>query len=186
MTISNGTKLALAAIGAFAIVPAVFGQSAPFGNQEDLDFAEQLWGVMEEQGLAGVEADNAIRGFPYEGSEPHGLVLDTLYSNAELEGRSGALIVKRNYGPEGVSVDDVQANAAEHLNSITVMFKREEGYDSENANWFWAKYLTDGTLDKNPAGVQLAGRVAKGMDAGCIACHNGAGEDMVFTSDHIQ
>jgi len=59
------------------------------------------------------------------------------------------------------------------------MFKREAGYDEENRDWFWAKYLPDGALDRNPAGIELAGRVAKGMDAGCIACHTAlGGEDL--------
>jgi hypothetical protein len=35
-----------------------------------------------------------------------------------------------------------------------------------------------------PDGMQLAGRVAKGADEGCIACHTGAaGDDYVFTFD---
>lgn len=34
-------------------------------------------------------------------------------------------------------------------------------------------------------GMALAGRVARGMDEGCIACHQGAADDMVFTSDHL-
>ena len=51
--------------------------------------------------------------------------------------------------------------------------------------WFWAKYKKDGSIDKNPKGAKLAGRVAKGKDAGCIACHQGApGEDMVFAFDN--
>lgn len=32
---------------------------------------------------------------------------------------------------------------------------------------------------------RLAGRVARGMDEGCIACHQGAVDDLVFTSDHL-
>ncbi len=29
----------------------------------------------------------------------------------------------------------------------------------------------------NPKGMKLAGRVAKGMDQGCIACHRSVGGD---------
>lgn len=183
---SGGLRLALAAAAGFVVAPAVFAQDAPFGNPEDTDYASELWSVMEELGLAGVESANAVRGFPYEGIEPHGFVLDTLYTDAEVNGHTGALVVKRNYGPEGVSVPEVQADAAGHLDAITVMFKREEGYDEENNDWFWAKYLPDGSLDQNEAGMELAGRVAKGMDAGCIACHTAAGDNMLFTTDHIQ
>ncbi|KPP84625.1 MAG: hypothetical protein HLUCCO07_05865 [Rhodobacteraceae bacterium HLUCCO07] len=71
-----------------------------------------------------------------------------------------------------------------HHAAHTVMFRREAGYDPDNADWFWVKYLPDGSLDKNPSGTPLAGRVGKGMDEGCIACHAGV-EDYVFTSDHL-
>ena len=48
-------------------------------------------------------------------------------------------------------------------------------------------YRADGTLDKNPKGMQLAGRVAKGAAKGCIACHTAApGGDMVFNNDRYQ
>ncbi len=71
-----------------------------------------------------------------------------------------------------------------YLKAITVMFKRERGYDADNRNWFWAKFKPDGSLDKNPKGVALAGRVMKGANKGCIACHKSApGGDMVFNFD---
>ena len=61
---------------------------------------------------------------------------------------------------------------------------REAGYDDDNENWFWAKYLPDGSLDKNPKGMELAGRVAKGADMGCIACHSAApGDDYLYVND---
>jgi hypothetical protein len=63
------------------------------------------------------------------------------------------------------------------------MFRREAGFDSDNQDWFWVKYLPDGTLDKNPKGMALAGKIAKGSDAGCIACHVGAdGDDYLFVN----
>ncbi len=123
---------------------------------------------------------------PYEGLDPHGMMLETFYTEATIGDHTGTLIVKRNYGPEGVEVTQVLMDPGKHLGAYTVMFKREAGYDADNADWFWAKYLADGSLDKNPKGMQLAGRVAKGADAGCIACHSNAdGDDYVFTSDHI-
>ena len=46
------------------------------------------------------------------------------------------------------------------------------------------KYKPEGTVDKNPAGMALAGRVGKSMDAGCIPCHKGAmDDDYVFMND---
>lgn len=186
MKTSGGMWLATALVAAVGFAPAVLGQSALFGNPDEVEYAERVWSIMEERGVAGVSDEMTIRGFPYEGFEPHGFVLDTLYLKATIDGHTGDLVVKRNYGPEGVSVEEVQSDAAGHLAAVTIMFKREAGYDEDNANWFWAKYLADGTLDQNGEGMALAGRVAKGMDAGCIACHQGAGDDMLFTTDHIQ
>lgn len=160
-----------------------FGQDAPFGTQTDTAYASALWQLMLTEKLAG---DGAIRTFPYEGVDPHGKMLETFYTEVTLNGHTGALVIKRNYGPEGVEPEEVLEDPGKHLGAVTVMFKREAGYDSDNADWFWAKYLPDGSLDKNPKGMQLAGRVAKGADAGCIACHTAAdGDDYLFTTNHI-
>jgi len=154
---------------------------APFGTQADADYAKLIWDVMAAEKLVG---EGAIMSVPYEGSDPHGMMLETFYTTATIDGHEGQLVVKRNYGPEGVEAMQVLADPAKHLGAITVMFRREEGYDPDTKDWFWAKYLPDGTMDKNPKGMMLAGRVAKGADAGCIACHTGAGgDDFMFTSD---
>lgn len=156
-------------------------QDAPFGTEADASYAALLWQIMTDEKLAG---DGAVLTTPYDGGPPHGMMLETFYTSATIDGHTGDLIVKRNYGPEGVSADEILADPAKHLGAITVMFRREAGYDADNADWFWVKYLPDGTLDKNPKGTELAGRVAKGADQGCIACHSGV-DDYVFTSDHI-
>lgn len=168
--------VSLAMLGAPALA-----QNAPFGTDEDADYAALIWEVMVSSRLAG---DGAIQTTPYDGSAPHGMMLETFYSSATIGGHTGDLIVKRNYGPEGVEADSILMDPAKHLGAVTVMFRREAGYDEDNANWFWVKYLPDGSLDKNPKGMRLAGRVAKGAEAGCIACHSGA-DDYIFTTDHI-
>lgn len=172
-----GTGVAAAA--AFMLAGAAQGQTAPFGNKEDVAYANALWGVLESAKLVGADS---ITSRPYEGTEPHGFVLETLASKVTVDGHTGVAIVKKNYGPKGVKVEDVVADPAKALDSITVMFKRETGYDPEDKDWFWVKYKADGSLDKNPAGMMLAGKVAKGADRGCIACHSSAeGGDMVYT-----
>lgn len=160
--------------------PAI-AQDAPFGTDTDADYAALLWEVMTEMDLAG---DDMIQSFPYDGVAPHGMMLETFYTTASVDGHSGDLIVKRNYGPEGVSAADVLASPDDHLAAVTVMFRREADYDPDNQDWFWVKYLPDGSLDKNPAGMRLAGRVAKGADQGCIACHSGS-ENYLFTNPSI-
>lgn len=84
-----------------------------------------------------------------------------------------------------MSADEVLRNPDGHLGAHTIMFRREAGYDPENLDWFWARYNPDGSIAQNPKGMSLAGQVAKGSDVGCIACHQGAEGDQVFTSDHL-
>ncbi len=161
---------------------ATTAQDMPFGSAADTDYAGQIWAYLQDSNLAG---PNMIRTAPYEGTDPHGMLLETFYTTATINGHEGDLIVKRNFGPVGVTEDEVLRDPDTHLAAYTIMFRREAGYDPEDGDWFWAKYLPDGTLDQMPNGMPLAGRVAKGMDEGCIACHHGAGDDLVFTSDHL-
>ncbi|SEP19402.1 hypothetical protein SAMN04490248_13521 [Salinihabitans flavidus] len=169
-------KLGLACV----LATPLAAQDAPFGTSQDIEYADKLWAEMQEQGLVG---EDAILALPYEGREPHGLMLETFYSTAQIADHTGTLVVKRNYGPEGVTGDEVLSDPAAHLGSVTVMYQRAPGYDDETGNWFYAKYLPDGTLDRNPKDMALAGLVGKGADAGCIACHQGAAPDYLFTTD---
>lgn len=176
--------LAAAVLVASAATAAQSDGMPPFGSDEDAAYAAKIWSAMESLNLAG---DNAMHAFPYEGTDPHGMMLETFYAKATIDGHTGDLIVKRNYGPAGVSVEEVQMDPGKHLGAVTVMFRREAGFDADNQDWFWVKYLPDGSLDKNPKGMRLAGKVAKGADKGCIACHSGAGgEDYLFTTDAIK
>lgn len=161
---------------------ATMAQDMPFGSAADTDYAAQIWTYLQENNLAGPDM---IRTTPYEGTDPHGMMLETFYTTASINGHEGDLIVKRNFGPVGVSEDEVLRDPDTHLAAYTIMFRREAGYDPEDGDWFWVKYLPDGSLDQTPNGMAMAGQVAKGMDEGCIACHQGAGDDMVFTSDHL-
>jgi hypothetical protein len=144
---------------------------APFGGADDVAYADTLWARMEELGF------NTKPGILQPGQSPHGEVIEIL--EGTIDGKK--VIVKRNYGGEGVSVEAVEADRAKYLAAVTVMAKREEGYDPDNHDWFWVKYQPDGAVAANPKGMSLAGRVAKGMDTGCIACHkSAAATEMVF------
>ncbi len=182
MTFELSKKLtsALAAVVIISMsATTAYSQMAPFGGEHDVGFAGEVWAAMEDANLAG---PNAIRAALTVGTDPHGMLLETFYTKVEVDGRVGFISVKRNYGPPGTDPEDVYNDPDAFLGAITVMFQREDGYDDENQNWFWAKYLPDGSLDKNPAGMALAGKVAKGMDVGCIACHVAApGDDYMFT-----
>ena len=157
--------------------------TAPFGGESDVAFALKLWDKLQEARLVG---RNAIESRPYEGAEPHGAILTTLQTSLSIDGHEGAAIIKNNYLGERVSVTSVADNPRLGLDAITVMFRREAGYDPETRNWFWAKFNSDGTLAVNPRGAKLAGRISKNPDDGCIACHQFApGNDYVFLNDRF-
>ena len=154
--------------------------AAPFGGEADVKYAKSLWTSMINASYAG---QDSIMSQPYTGQHPHGAILDTIQGPINIDGRLHHIIIKRNYGGPGVSKETVANDPEKYLKAVTVMLKRP-GYDPDDKDWFWVKYLPDGSLDKNPKGMMLAGMVAKGKPAGCIACHTAApGGDMVFTSD---
>jgi len=172
-------KAARKAADAAAAAKKAAAMTPPFGTKGDVAFAGKVWAAMLAQRLAG---KNQIHSAPYKGTEPHGMMLELFITKATIDGRTGDLIVKRNFGPAGVTKEEVTNNPDKHLGAITVMFRREAGFDPEDKNWFWSKFLPDGSLDKNGKGMSLAGKVAKGADVGCISCHAAAdGGDMVYS-----
>lgn len=140
----------------------------PFGDPASVAYARALWSALRDADLVGPASLATV---PYVGQHPHGAVLETFYDDVSVRGHRGEVIVKKNYAGEGLTSSAVARDRGAHLASVTVMFKREQGYDPDHRDWFWVKYAPDGRLRTNPAGVRLAGRVAKGTDSGCIACH---------------
>ena len=150
-TLATATGLALGlSVSAFA---------APFGGADDLAYAAKLWGSLQDTSLVGKDA---IMSVPYTGVHPHGAILDTIDARARVGGDEGVVIIKRNYAGKGVSKAAVAKDPAKYLKAVTVMFKRQ-GYDAENKDWFWVKFAPGGAVLKNPKGMSLAGRVAKGL-----------------------
>ena len=170
--------LVLAVVGCTTVAAA-----PPFGGPADQAYAAELWQALRSAHLVG---PGAIMSTPYRGQHPHGAILDTLDAILRVRGNTGPVIVKRNYRGEGVSKAAVANDPGRYLKSVTVMYKRR-GYDPEDRDWFWVKYAPDGSLLKNPKGMALAGRVAKGKPKGCIACHRAApGGDFVFNHDRYR
>jgi len=143
----------------------------PFGSAKDIAFAEEMWKKLHAAGF------DALHANLYVGGPPHGKVREAM--EGILDGH--LVIAKTNYGGKDVTIDNVKADPKKYLKAVTVMVKRP-GYDSDDQDWFWAKYKPDGTLFANDKGVKLAGRVAKGKPVGCISCHQSAsGSDFVFS-----
>ena len=99
----------------------------PFGGVSDVAYAKMLWKKIEEKGL------NSIPSNLYIGGKPHGAVREVL--EAIIDGKR--VIVKRNYGGAGVSLENVAKDRAKYLKAVTVMAKREKGYDPKNMDCFW-------------------------------------------------
>jgi len=159
----------------------------PFSGSANVAYAEALWDVLAEKQMVG--ADSIVT-YPYEGQPPHGGVLEYLDTDVTLEGHTGFAMVKKNYRSDDLDPEELEHaildDPRSHLASVTVMYRREAGYDPDHQNWFWAKYAPDGSLMTNPKGMALAGRVAKGKPKGCIACHQAApGGDYIFTHDRL-
>jgi len=168
---------------AAAAAPTQSVGGPPFSSAADVAYAAVIWDAMNNDYFVGRDS---IATYPYEGNQPHGEFLEIVTSYARISGHEGMLIIKKNYLGDGITREDVATSPDEYIDSVTIMFQREAGYDSDNLDWFWAKYAPDGTVMTNPAGMQLAGRVAKGANQGCIACHVAApGGDFVFSHDRL-
>lgn len=150
----------------------------PFGGEKDVAFAQSMWSAM------GDYTEWPMHSGFYPGQSPHGSVLRMYYNVVNVDGTPYHVIVKDNYGGENATVENVSQSPQDYLAAVTIMVQMKPGYDEANNNWFYAKYMKDGSLDKNAQGMALAGRVAKGMNAGCIACHKKAKDnDFLFSND---
>jgi len=164
-------------------------QEAP-GTDADIAFAQQLWLHMEKSDLVGPDATPLK---PFKGAAPpHGWILELASQPLLLNNHNGFLVVKKNYNGDDLTVEDVVQDRASYLNSYTIMYQREDGYDEDNQNWFWAKYQADGSLfSANMQGneVKLAGRLVKGktrnLNTGCLYCHSSAGGGDYIFYPHI-
>lgn len=57
--------------------------------------------------------------------------------------------------------DRITVDPDQQLGAITVMFRRVDGHDAHDMTWFWVKDLPDGSLDKTPDGMAIAGQSRK-------------------------
>ena len=149
-----------------------------FGGPADVAFAKKVWSAMDGY------KDWKLTTEVYKGASPHGKWLRLYSTWVTVDGKHFPIIVKDNYGGRGVTKEAVVENPDQWLAAVTIMLQREKGYDADNDNWFWVKYSKTGEILKNPKDMLLAGRVAKGMPAGCIACHSQSAKgDYLFSND---
>ena len=148
------------------------GMKPPFGGPEDTARASRLWSRIS--GYRSWQSYPGLSGFQ-EGRSPHGKFLKYYINSTAARNLTapGSIIVKENF----MAKDNAM------LGAVTVM-EKVPGYDPDNGDWFWVKFAGNGSVMKNKMGMSLAGRVAKGMKKGCIACHgNAGGGDFLFIND---
>ncbi|MEZ5594017.1 MAG: hypothetical protein R3F53_26285 [Gammaproteobacteria bacterium] len=100
----------------------------PFGGPDSVAYAGDLWQALQSARLVG---PGAIETKAYPGQHPHGAVLQNVDGMLTVNGVTSPVIVKNNYGGEGVSVENVTRNPSQYLAAVTVMYKRP-GYDPDN------------------------------------------------------
>lgn len=146
---------------------------APFGTAEHVAMAQTIWGELEGD----------YTGWPlFPGSSaqqasaaPHGATA-TIYVSQEFmtdpaNPPAGSTVIKENY------------DADNQLAALTVM-QKVDGFNPEDADWFFVKFSPDGSIDSNDAGTPLAGAIGKGGAMGCIPCHgSAAGGDYLYSND---
>lgn len=108
-----------------------------------------------------------------KGESPHGALIKTYVSPhtaTNLEDLpNGSVVVKENYSPD------------KELMAITVMH-RSKGYDPKHGDWYYAKYMPNGQIDKTPPEMKSMPIAGKFMM--CTQCHSGAGgNDFAFFND---
>lgn len=189
----NLSKFTIAAllIAIMAAPASAQKMKPPFGSPADAAFAKKLWAELAANRMVG---PNSIAATTYEGgTKPHTDTLVTLQGKITVNGSSGLAIVKKNFGKgkEAATQEQVFKDPGKHLRVLTVMYQREKGFDADNQDWFWVIYMPNGQIRKAPNGMQLAGKIAKGMTAeqmpvNCVACHKGAdGGDYVFLHNAV-
>ena len=131
--------------------------------------AAELWAALADADYQGWDLWPG-KGRMYAGTQPHGMLLTAYLNPAASDALAsgaptmpdGAIIVKENYMPDST------------LAAITTMYK-VEGFNPEAGDWYWVKYLPDGSVD--------GGGMMQGKVPGCIGCHGGqADNDYIYTS----
>ena len=137
------------------------------------EFYNSFWRFIVKRGAAYNTWKVLSRGEADDGIEnPHSSISKTYVDKvgaADTEALPNeSILVREDYDRE------------KNRQSISVMY-RVKDYDKEHGNWYWIKYLEDGSVARGVNNKALAGKVAS-----CIECHAKAkGNDFVFSNDGV-
>jgi hypothetical protein len=159
-------KLTLCIGIAVLFLSCASGPDDPNATKPDAYNGYQTWKKVNTSTISGDET--GVLGSAHEGSAGFREVYVNATGEAVSGGASlpypvGSVIVKESFKNAGGSKGD--------LSSVTIMAKREAGYDPDNGDW---EYLMLNPRMK----VQAQGRLS-----GCISCHLAADSDFVFTDN---
>ncbi len=162
----------------FALPQPSLSDKKPYGGPKDLAFAKKVWSQMKNYRKWELHSELL------KGQTPHGKWVKIYTSWLRVDGTLFPIIVKDNFRGRGINKKRIIEDPNPWLKAVTIMVKREKGYDKENQDWFWAEYDPKGAIINSPKGIPLAGRIAKGSSKGCISCHSQAdGNDYLFSND---
>lgn len=103
----------------------------------------------------------------YPGTQPHGEFLTTYVNDTGMFGIRN----KKGNMPEGTIIVKENHSIDKKFNALSVMYK-VKGYNPAAADWFWAKYDTDGKV------------LTSGRAEACIKCHEKKKDnDYIFTGE---
>jgi hypothetical protein len=169
-------RLLLVAFSALAIgwllpAPDAHAQSGTrVGKQAHYDV---LWSWLQKSNYQRWNGGDGHAPDFQEGESPHGALIKTYVSGVAATNLkdlpNGSVLVKENYSPD------------KKLMAITVM-QRSKGFDPEHGDWYYAKYMPNGQIDKTPPEMKSMPIAGKFMM--CTQCHSGAGgDDFAFFND---
>lgn len=101
--------------------------------------------------------------------------------SVRLYANTAALADPKGLPPGSIVILEDYSADQKSRTGINILY-RVKGFDPKNGDWYWMKYLENGTLVREQSGnvsVPVAGRVMA-----CIDCHRkAAGNDFVFSND---
>lgn len=142
-------------------------------HREKRPYYDTLWTWLQQNRYSRWPSPNETAPQFEKGKSPHGAWIKVYVSQGIPSDPkrlpNGLVVVKENYSPD------------KKLMAITVM-QRSRGYDPLHGDWYYAKYMPDGKIDRTPPEMKsmpVAGRFQM-----CIDCHSGAGgDDFLFSND---
>ena len=163
-TVSLFSSLAVAAVAVVGMNYAVMTRSVA------LPLAEQL----EPHAAKSAEVWQAASGFLLEpvhedtvreSTGEAGRWFDDHTATAIVGGQVGELIVTRNFGSsEDADVSLLRISGPEKIQSVTIGFR-----PAAADQWFWARYDTEGNVERDANGRLFAGYFDKSIETQCVA-----------------